>query len=61
MTGLATPLHEIATPEAITYAKDRATKYEVRNPMLALIYRVVAEVLEHERPVVVAVNEEESA
>ena len=58
---MATPLSEIATPEAITYAKDRAIKYETRNPMLALIYRVVAEVLEHERPVVVAVSEEESA
>lgn len=57
---MATPLSEIATPEAITYAKDRAIKYETRNPMLALIYRVVAEVLEHERPLAV-VNEEESA
>ena len=55
---MATPLGEIATPEAITYAKDRATKYEVRNPMLALIYRVVAEVLEHERPALAAVEEE---
>jgi hypothetical protein len=55
---MAAPLGEIATPEAITYAKDRATKFEVRNPMLALIYRVVAEVLEHERPALAAVEEE---
>lgn len=43
------PLSEIATPAAITYARDRATHYELRNPMLALIYRVVAEVLQHEQ------------
>lgn len=56
------PLTEVATPEAITYARDRATKYEVRNPMLALIYRVVAEVLNHERETALAVvTEEETA
>ena len=56
------PLAEIATPEAITYARDRATHYEVRAPMLALIYRVVAEVLTNERETALSVvTEEETA
>lgn len=45
---MATPLSQIATRETIDYALDRASAVERKFPMLALVYRVVAEVLERE-------------
>lgn len=42
-------LHTEARSESISYALKRGRAVEHRHPMLGLIYRVVAEVLMHER------------
>lgn len=41
-------LHSLATTEAVEYSLSRALDVERKTPMLALIYRVVAEVLINE-------------
>jgi hypothetical protein len=54
-------LAELATPERITYARDRASAFESRSPMVALIYRVVADVLEQEQDNNTPTEEENAA
>ena len=54
-------LADLATPERIQYARDRATAFESRNPMVALIYRVVADVLQQEQDTTEPTTEENAA
>lgn len=44
-------LSDVATEERIEYALQRARAVERKHPLLSLIYRVVAEVLHHEKKV----------
>ena len=42
-------LADLASQETIDYALLRADQFERKNPMVALVYRIVAEVLQEEK------------